>query len=95
MDGEDVSEDVNPGELPDEGDGDPVVPASRPVTSVPVRPRTTAGGRPLTSRGRPATSRPGTPATPTARGPASAVNEPSQRFHIFTEKAPLLGPSPG
>ena len=60
MDGD--GEDANPGELPDEGEGDndPVVPASRPVTSVPVRPRTTAGGRPLTSRGRPATSRPGT-----------------------------------
>ena len=64
MDGDGDGEEVNPGELPDEGDGDPVVPASRPVTSVPVRPRTTAGGRPLTSRGRPATSRPGTPATP-------------------------------
>ena len=68
MDGD--GEDANPGELPGEGEGegDPVVPASRPVTSVPVRPRTTAGGRPLTSRGRPATSRPGTPATPPARG---------------------------
>ena len=83
MDGD--GEDVNPEELPDEGDNDPVVPASRPVTSVPVRPRTTAGGRPLTSRGRPATSRPGTPATPPARGPDRAVNKPSQKYHRHRE----------
>ena len=85
MDGD--GEDVHPGELPDEGEGDndPVVPASRPVTSVPVRPRTTAGGRPLTSRGRPATSRPGTPATPPARGPDRAVNKPSQKYHRHRE----------